>query len=221
MKQAFIFDMDGLLIDSEPLWRIAEIECFEKAGVQLTHADCELTMGMRIDEVVAYWQQHFPTQLRGNAGQKLPLQIVNRMESLILEKAETLSGALELIDFAANHNIPAALASSSYTVLIEAFIKKFDLDKKIPVRVSAQEMQYGKPHPEIFIATAEKLNVDANRCTVFEDSINGVIAAKAAKMKCIAVPEISQLNNPKFSIADEVHSSLTQYLKQHQIHVAN
>lgn len=214
MKTAFIFDMDGLLLDSEPLWRKAETACFRDVGIQLTAADCELTMGMRIDEVVAFWAQRYPEKLHGTPGRELPDKIVSQMEWHIKNEAKPLPGALELIRFAVSRQIPCAIASSSYSLLVEAFAEKFDLKSKIPCRVSAQNLKYGKPHPEIFIYTAQKLNVPANCCVVFEDSINGVIAAKAAKMKCVAVPEPAQMNNSKFSIADEIQPDLSSYLKQ-------
>lgn len=216
MNEVYIFDMDGLLMDSEPLWRKAEIACFQKLGIHLTNADCELTMGMRIDEVTDYWAQHYPKILNKKAKERLCEDIVNRMESLILNEAEPLPGALALIDYTVTADIPCAIASSSYSVLIEAFIRKFNLDDKIKCRVSAQDLKYGKPHPKIFIYTARKLKAAHNCCTVFEDSVNGVIAAKAAKMKCVAIPEISQLKNPKFSIADEIHPTLKSFLIQHQ-----
>lgn len=216
MKEAFIFDMDGLLMDSEPLWKTAEIKCFKEVGVHLSVADCEKTMGLRIDEVVNYWQGIYPDKISPHDAEQLPGKIVELMKELILEQAEPMPGAVELIDYAVKRDIPRAIASSSYPELIAACTKKFGFEQKIKVTVSAMEVEYGKPHPDVFLRAAQKLNVPPEGCIVFEDSVNGVIAAKAAKMTCIAIPDETDFHNPNFSIADKKLSSLTEFLKEYQ-----
>ena len=104
-----------------------------------------------------------------------------------------------------------ALASSSSMSLIEAVVDKLNIRMYFDVLWSAEFEPYGKPHPGIFLTTAAKLQVDPKECIVFEDSINGVISAKAARMKCIAIPEEATFNDPRFAIADSKLRSLKEY----------
>ena len=101
-----------------------------------------------------------------------------------------------------------AIASSSYLKIIEAVVKRLKLKGFFDVIYSAEFEKYGKPNPGTFLTTAEKLGVSPMKCLVFEDSLNGVIAAKAARMITIAVPEF---DNPKFIIADKILNSLEEW----------
>jgi FMN phosphatase YigB (HAD superfamily) len=105
-----------------------------------------------------------------------------------------------------------ALASSSSMELIETVVKKLNLSAYFDQLHSAEKEKFGKPHPGIFITAAESMNAKAHECMVFEDSKNGVIAAKAARMACIAVPETLHYNENWWSIADAKISSLDEYL---------
>ena len=104
-----------------------------------------------------------------------------------------------------------ALASSSHEILIQTVIKKLSLEKYFLVTRSGQHEKYGKPHPQIFISTAQALNVYPTDCIVFEDSLNGILAAKAARMYCIAVPDIHRFNEPRMAIADLKLKSLEEF----------
>jgi mannitol-1-/sugar-/sorbitol-6-/2-deoxyglucose-6-phosphatase len=218
---AVIFDMDGLLIDSEPLWVRAEIEVFRAVGLALAPADCGRTKGLRVDDVVAYWE----TQTSGGfaeAGRAVPLgeveqRLVRRVAELIASEGEPLAGAREAVKLARDAALPIALASSSPMPIIRAALERLGLAAAFDAVHSAETETYGKPHPAIFLRTAEALGVAPPACLVLEDSLNGVIAAKAARMACIAVPEAHPHHDPRFVLADEVLGSLVQLTPTHLV----
>lgn len=209
MIEAVIFDMDGLLINSEPFWKEVEIEVFKKVGVTLTVEKCEQTVGLRIDEVVQFWYEQFPWDNHSKAA--IEREIVDRVIERVEQEGEALSGVYDVIEFFWNKKMPMAIASSSHLRLIEAVVNRLKLKGFFQVIHSAEFEPFGKPHPATFITTAQKLQVEPNKCLVFEDSLNGVIAGKAARMTTVAVPEVT---DPRFIIADKVLHSLTAFDEQ-------
>ena len=133
------------------------------------------------------------------------------MERRIYEKGELMPGAVEIIDFLQTMNIPLAIASSSDRRLIDAVLSRLGLEKLFTVIHSAEKEEFGKPHPAVFISTSKLLQKDPSRCLVLEDSLNGIIAAKAARMIVAAVPHHENLNDPRFTIADIVVPSLMEF----------
>ncbi len=209
--KAVIFDMDGVLIDSEPLWRKAMIEGFASIGVLITEEDCKKTTGNRLKEVVEYWFEKLnildvlPTEIEH--------RIINMLVKLINYEGKAISGVIEVINFCKNKNIKIGLATSSSNQLMEAVLEKLNLKNTFKSSISAENMEYGKPHPEVFLNCASQLQISPLECIVIEDSINGVIAAKAAFMKVIALPEQENINNHKFSIADYKLNNMQEVLK--------
>ncbi len=198
--EAVIFDMDGLLIDSEPYWKMAEKEVFGKLGVHLTDDLLRQVMGFRLSEVVQYWYKYQPWE-NPDFG-KTEKDVLACVKELILNHAEAMPGVYDILEFCKKQNYKIGLASSSAMSLIEVVVQKLQIQSYFDVIWSAEYEPFGKPHPGIFITTANKLMVEAKHCLVFEDSVNGVIAAKAARMHCIAVPEQVSINDPRFTITD-------------------
>lgn len=204
--KAVIFDMDGLLIDSEPYWKMAEKKVFGSLGLNLTDTLLQQVMGFRLNEVVKYWYDYQPWPNPDLF--QTEKDVLHTVKQLILDHAEAMPGVYGLLDELAQKNVKLAIASSSSMSLIQAVVQKLDIENYFEVLWSAEYESFGKPHPGIFLSTANKLGVSPSECWVLEDSINGVIATKAARMKCLAVPDPSQLNDPRFAIADEVIPSL-------------
>jgi sugar-phosphatase len=207
MPRAVIFDMDGLLIDSEPLWVRAEREVFAEVGVNLSEEDCARTKGLRVDDVVLYW--HALYGFKGVSPHEVEQRLVLRVIELVREEGRALPGVREALS-ASSSEYRVALASSSPTAIIEATLERLGLRESFAVVQSAENEPFGKPHPAIFLRTAERLEVSPLECVVIEDSMNGVIAAKAARMGCIAVPFDHPNHEARFALADVVIPTLVE-----------
>jgi sugar-phosphatase len=198
--EALIFDMDGVLIDSEHLWRKAMIKGFAEFGMPVTEDECRSTMGMRFKEVILLWQKHF------KKWEISPEEIDARVTFLLIELIRSegvfIPGIPEIIEICEKKNLKMGLATSSSEKLMKEVLKKLGLEKRLHVTTSAERMKHGKPHPEVFLICAEQLGVAPVNCLVIEDSLNGVIAAKAAQMKVIAVPDDEHTAMQQFALAD-------------------
>jgi mannitol-1-/sugar-/sorbitol-6-/2-deoxyglucose-6-phosphatase len=205
---ASIFDMDGLLIDSEILWHEAEIEILGDLGVPLAADGCRNTKGMFVDEVTEFWHEQYPWP--GPSPAEVAVTIVDRVIALVLAKGELKPGADHAIDMCVERGLPMAVASSSQYRLIEVTLDHFGLRQHFDLIHSAEDEEYGKPHPAVFLTAASKLGADPRRCLVWEDAPAGVLAAKAASMACIAVPEQGEEGQAAFGLADLVLGSLLE-----------
>ena len=204
--QLVIFDMDGLLVNSEPFWKIAEKEVFGKLGLNLTDDLLRQVMGFRLSEVVKHWY-HYQPWPNPNFVQT-ERDVLDCVKQLIHQHADAMPGVYEVLTHCKNKNYKIALASSSAMELIDVVIDKLNIRHYFDVVWSAQYEEYGKPNPAIFLSVAKQLNTEPKHCVVLEDAINGVIAAKAARMYCIAIPEEVSYNDPRFAIADIKTQSL-------------
>lgn len=209
MMRAAIFDMDGLLIDSEPLWRQAETQAFELVGLHLSDADCEQTMGFRTDEVVAYWYGR--VGWHGMSLEAVEAEITSRVRRLIERHGRPMPGVRETLDEVAGAGLALALASSSAMTLIDTVITTLGFGGLFDVICSAENEALGKPDPAVFLTAATRLGVDPATCVVFEDSIAGVQAARAAGMWVVAVPAANLFDDPAFSMADLKLPSLGKF----------
>lgn len=185
MIKAVIFDLDGTLIDAFD----GHAESYDLALKDLGHKP------LGPGEFARYY---------GQTGLEISRQLLKKpfvdgeVEKLTARKHKlyenmggghirALPGAIELIGALMNRKIPMAIASSAVRGAIDIAIKKLGIADKIKFVVSADDITHSKPHPEIFLLAAKKLNVPPENCVVFEDSIHGVLAAKAAGIRCVAV----------------------------------
>jgi HAD superfamily hydrolase (TIGR01509 family) len=206
-----IFDMDGVLIDSEPFWKEVEIKIFASVGIDFVAVGGEKTVGLRIDEVVDYWYALYPWKEKTKSA--VVDEIMFEMTNVISTKGKAMIGVLELLEYLKSRGFKIGLATSSYEVLLRATLKVLDIENYFEVTNSAQSLTYGKPHPEIYIITASDLNAVPEKCLVIEDSLNGVIAGKAAKMKVVAVPDGTHSHEPKLVLADKTCNNLGDVLE--------
>lgn len=207
--QAVIMDMDGILIDSERHWQLTERAIFAKLGIDLTDELLVQTRGLRAEEMVAHWSARFP--LDGTEPKTLMEQYDQRMVEIMKREVPLMEGARELIRMFREMGLPVALATCSTQDHIDAVMEKHGLGESFDLLVSAASEMPGKPHPEVFLRTAAILKVDPTRCLVFEDSFFGVIAAKAALMKVVAMPDRSEFDQERFGAADLKIRSLTDF----------
>lgn len=209
--KAVIFDMDGVLINSEPFWKQAEIRVFESVGIDFLAVGGEQTVGLRIDEVVGFWHAKYPWKNKSKAA--IVKEIMDEMVAIITSKGEPLSGVNEILLKLKENNIKIGLASSSYGVLIDATLSRLNIGQYFDYTLSAENLAYGKPHPEVYLNVAEQLKHSPSECLVIEDSLNGILAAKAAKMQVAAIPDGTHSPEPKIIIADQQLKSLDELLK--------
>ena len=200
--------MDGLLIDTEPHWQVIEKQVMREIGVEITAEEQVSTLGLRCDEQIAHW--YSKKQWKDPDFKYME----NRYNEIMLDyfkgEAELMSGAKEALEFFSQKDLPMALASSSTMDLINAFIDKFELRGYFNVIYSAEFEEFGKPHPGVYLETARRLNTASPNCLALEDSFHGLIAAKAAKMKTIVVPDINHADDPRFGASDVKLSSLNE-----------
>ncbi len=204
---ALIFDMDGLLVDSEPVWHEVEVDLIESHGYTYSDEVRNIGIGMRVDEFAAILQQHYPRL--GDSAAAIESAITERLLALPPERIKARPGADEIVRYAAKRDIPRAIASSSSQIVIEHFVRLMDWAELIPNRYSAQFMARGKPAPDIYLHAAQQLGLAPQRCLALEDSRAGTKAALAAGMTCFTVPDLSHSTLEEFAdINDQVFPDL-------------
>ena len=209
-----IYDMDGLIINSEPLWKIAEIESFKEIGFDFTLEMCAQTTGMRIDEVVNFWWNKLKWE---NFTQKeVVSSIEKKMIRLIKNNGELLPGVLDSLKLLKKAQITIALASSSSMTLINTTLDSLKIRKYFQFIRSAEKEIAGKPNPAVFLSTAKSMKIHPKNCLVLEDSKAGMLAGLNAKMRTIVVPE--QNSNPDW--AKQSFKTLKS-LKEFQLNLLN
>jgi HAD superfamily hydrolase (TIGR01509 family) len=203
---AVVFDMDGVLLDSEPIWRAVEREIFAGLGIQVTDDDLRETMGVRIADVVERWHRRHPWTEPSTA--EVADAVVEGVARRIEETGTLHPGVREAIERIERAEVRLALASSSPMRLIRAVLAMGDLEGRFEVVVTGEDEERGKPDPDVYLSAARALGVAPERCLAVEDSINGVRAAKAAEMVCVAIPAPD--NDADFGEADLVLGSLDE-----------
>jgi len=210
--EAVIFDMDGVLIDSEPLWKVAMEDAFKSVGCSLTRKDFQKTVGLRLDEVIQYWYEH--TGWENATPKQVEESIVHRMIELLKVNGNPLVGVVETLEYLKLSGKKIGLATSSYEVLIDTVLETLNIRHYFDFTHSAENEAYGKPHPAVYLTVAEKLNIPPTKCLVIEDSLNGIISGKAARMKVVCIPEKSHSPEPKLMVADYHFEDMLLFLTE-------
>lgn len=217
--RAVIFDMDGILVDSENLWQQMEKAMFREYGIELTDELLLQTRGLRTEEMVNHWISRF------NPESVTSEELIHRYDHQMIEVMRTrvplMVGAEEAIRFFREKKLPVALASCSTHAHIDAAMERHGLNNHFDLVVSAANGMTGKPHPEVYLHTAEELGIDPTLCVAIEDSFFGVISAKAARMKVVAMPDPHEFDQSRFGAADikirslrEINDSLYERIQK-------
>jgi HAD superfamily hydrolase (TIGR01509 family) len=210
MTKAVIFDLDGTLVNTEPMYWAAWRDVIRPFGVELTDQDLQALLGLRPHEGARKLVTQFGLDLS-------PEVLSDGLVAKALANPERvrMAGAADALDLLRSAGLPMAIATSATTAMAEATLRGSNLAGYFDAVVSAETLPHGKPHPAVFLAAAERLGIDPLDCTVVEDAPAGFIAAKAARMRCIAVPEHYFTNHPALGIADVVLPSLEAFTLDH------
>ncbi|MFI6227783.1 HAD family hydrolase [Micromonospora echinospora] len=205
MQPVVLFDLDGLLIDSEPIWDAAKREVFGPLGLHLTTEMQVATRGMRQKDMVAYWFGRATIQADPDDVQQ---QIVAAVCRRLKEGVAVKPGADHAVATCARASRAIAVVSSSPNSVIRHALASAGLDRFFDAVFSAEDDEYGKPHPGAYLRAAAALGAAPDECVVIEDSLNGVLAGVSAQMTVVAVPEPADRGDPRFAIATLVLESL-------------
>ena len=200
MLNTVIFDMDGLLIDSEPHWQQAGMEVLAYYGATITLEQYYSSTGLRTREWLEYWFDHF--NISNNHTTEAIRSIEDKAIENIQQEGIAFPGTRYVLDFFKERNYTIGLATSSPLRLVDVVIKKLGIGDYFDAYSSAEFLPLGKPHPQVYMNCAIELGVSPLHCLCFEDSFNGVIAAKAARMLCVAVPAPAQFDELRWGAAD-------------------
>lgn len=208
MTKAIIFDMDGVLVDSEPFHVQIEKQQFLLNRITVTDEEHHQYMGVASDVM---WKQLAERHLMNVSVEELTEQ--NRVESIRffseVQGIPVMPGLQEALENLSSKNYPMAVASSSFPEIIELILRRTGLKKYFGVVVSSQEAGKSKPEPDVFLLAAKEMGISPTDCLVIEDSKNGIKAAHAAGMRCIAY-QGKGANPESQKEADAVIHSYTQ-----------
>lgn len=183
MIDLIIFDLDGVLLDSESLYKRINFEFFKELGVDITHDEYHSFIGISGEKMWGYIKQ------KGSLDQTVDelRQEEKERKNLGLKSSalEANDGLFELLNFIKEREIPMGIASSGLKKNIRLILNKLHVDPYFDHIVSGEMPKHGKPAPDIFLLAADHFKVPTEKCLVIEDSTNGVLAAKSAGMKCV------------------------------------
>jgi HAD superfamily hydrolase (TIGR01509 family) len=200
MINTVIFDMDGLLIDSEPLWQKAGMDTLKEFDIHLTLKQYHETTGLRTSEWIDWWFSYY--EIDKTYAPAAIRKVEDKAIEYIRQDGEAYPGTKYILDFFQEREFNIGLATSSPLRLVDVVVEKLQIGSYFKTYSSAEFLAHGKPHPEVYMNCANALNVKPQYCICFEDSFNGMIAAKAAKMKCVVVPAEVEYEKLKWFASD-------------------
>lgn len=188
--KAVLFDMDGLMFDTEKLSTQAYIKAAEKQGYKMSVEETHLVLGFNVESTYKFFEQYFEKLDNGVDGKKLVDYHYEYIENILYTKGPDKMPYLEeLLDYLKENNYKIAVASSSDLDHIKNNLEKTGVNHYIDVIASGEEVENGKPAPDVFLLAAERLNISPENCLVLEDSKFGIQAAHSANMRVIMVPD--------------------------------
>jgi HAD superfamily hydrolase (TIGR01509 family) len=203
--EAVVFDLDGVLIDSEHVWDEARQELARERGGRWTETASRDMMGMSSLEWSRYMHDVIGVP---DLPEEISAEVVRRLERIYRDELPLFDGAVEAVERLAAR-WPLGLASSSNRELIDLVLELSGLERFFRATVSSEEVPRGKPSPDVYLEAARRLGISADRCVAIEDSENGIRSAKATGMRVLAIPNPRYPpNDEALAAADEVLGSL-------------
>lgn len=196
--QAVIFDMDGVLLNSEVFWQQAEKEVFSSLGVPVSEELCEQTRAMTTLDVCQFWYDRFPWQ--GKNFVEVEKAVVQEVIQLIKSEDCSIPCVKELIYELRDRGFKIGLATNSPEIIIPVALEKTGLETAFDAIASAEAEEKGKPHPAVYLSAARKLRITPQYCWAIEDSRTGLFAAQQAGMKTVGFT--NQQSNLELETAD-------------------
>ncbi len=192
--KAIIFDMDGVLVNSEPIHERAEMEICREYGMEVDKKEWDGFRGKKLEDIFRYASNKYG---KGDEPieEMIERKIVRYLE-IALEEIELISGAYDFLEWIKNSKkYKFALTTSGRKIQQDRILSKVGLDNFFEYTITADDVKNGKPHPEPYLSTIEKINENAENCLVIEDSDNGILSAKAAG--CMACGITTTFNEEK------------------------
>jgi HAD superfamily hydrolase (TIGR01509 family) len=206
--RAVIFDMDGLLLDTETLWHAAEVELFRRHGGEFTWDDKMAVIGTSYEFTADYFADRLG--LPRDRGRALVTEMIELMHALVRREVDARPGAVELVARLRElDGVALGLASNSPRFLVDDALATANMAGIFETIVTSDDVEHAKPAPDIYLLACERLGVDPADALALEDSASGVAAAKAAGLTCIGVPQFAETD---VSAADRVVDSLEELL---------
>jgi HAD superfamily hydrolase (TIGR01509 family) len=203
-----IFDMDGLLVDSEPLWHEAAVEAMQAYGVRIDAEAYAGTVGLRTKEFLHHWFEVYGIDMAHAVDTET--DITSRVTDKLRLRGRLMPGAEAAVRLLRQEGMRIGLATSSPLSLVEAFFELSGMAHLFDAVASAEHLEFGKPHPQVYIDCIRQLGRKAASGVCFEDSFNGMLAAKSARMRCIVVPAPESWDRGCWGAADLKLASLEQ-----------
>jgi HAD superfamily hydrolase (TIGR01509 family) len=207
--RAVVFDMDGLLLDTETLWHSAEVELFARYGGEFTWDDKIAVIGTSYDFTAEYFSDRLG--LPRERGPELVGDMISLMHDLVRRSVDARPGAVELVDRLRELRVPLGLASNSPRFLVDDALATAGMTDAFDAIVTSDDVELAKPAPDIYLLACERLGVAPADALALEDSASGVAAAKAAGLTCIAVPQFAETD---VSAADRIVDSLEELIER-------
>lgn len=208
MLKAVLFDMDGVIVDTEPLHRKAYFKMFDDVGIDVSDSHYDSFTGQATLPICTALCTHFELTQKPS-----DLVALKRKHFKYLFDTDTdlqlIDGVLDLIRDYHDNGLTLVLASSASMPNIDRIFNRFDLNRYFKAKISGADLKASKPHPEIFIRAAALAEEDSNRCMVIEDSTNGIKAAKDAGIYCVGFKSPNS-ENQDYSLADKVIQSFSE-----------
>lgn len=208
-----IFDMDGLLIDSEPMWQFAEKQVFTSLGVNVKESLASQTATMTTREVTEFWFAQSPWQ--DLSLEQVENDVIDLVASQIRHYGVAMHGVEKILGLFHSHGCKIGLATNAPRRLIPVVLEKLGIEMYFDAVVSSTEVERGKPYPDVYLAALRKLNSSASETVAFEDSTSGLQAASSAGIKTVVIPPVEQFELSDYQEANLKLRSLAEFGKEH------